>query len=448
MSISNRKEALILFAGDVGLLVAALWLTLLVRYAELPDATLFVGHIVPFCILFLVWVANFFIAGLYEKHTLLLKSRLPNILLNTQVINSVIAVLFFYFIPYFVITPKTNLFIYLAVSSVLILGWRIFGVPALGFRRKQKAILIGSGEEMRELRDEVNGNLRYSLVFVSSIDLDELSGIDFQDEVLNIIYGEGISTVVIDLKNERVEPILPRLYNLIFSGVRFIDKYKVYEDIFDRVPLSLVGYNWFLENISSVSHMWYDALKRMMDIVVSLVFGVVSLAVYPFVYIAIKLDDGGPLFFRALRVGRNNHVIQLLKFRSMSTASAGGGIEDTPHITRVGAFLRNMRIDELPQLWNVLRGDVSLVGPRPETPALVAFYEKEIPYYNIRSLIKPGLSGWAQIYHQEHPHHGVAVLETKTKLSYDLYYIKNRSFLLDLKIALKTIKTLLSRVGK
>lgn len=448
MSISNKKEALILFAGDVILLVAALWLTLLVRYAELPDGALFAGHIVPFGILFLVWVANFFIAGLYEKHTLLLKSRLPNILLNTQIINSVIAVLFFYFIPYFVITPKTNLFIYLAVSSVLILGWRIFGVPALGFRKKQKAILIGSGEEMRELRDEVNGNLRYSLVFVSSVDLNELSGIDFEDEVLNTIYGDGISTVVIDLKNERVEPILPRLYNLIFSGVRFVDKYKVYEDIFDRIPLSLVGYNWFLENVSSAAHMGYDALKRIMDVIVSITLGVVSSVVYPFVYIAIKLDDGGPLFFRAERVGRNNHIIQLLKFRSMGMASAGGGIETSPHITLVGEFLRNTRIDELPQLWNVLKGDISLVGPRPETPALVKLYEKEIPYYNIRSLIKPGLSGWAQIYHQEHPHHGVAVSETKTKLSYDFYYIKNRSFLLDLKIVLKTIKTLLSRVGK
>lgn len=448
MSISNRKEAFILFAGDVILLVAALWLTLLVRYAELPDGALFAGHIVPFGILFLVWVANFFIAGLYEKHTLLLKSRLPNILLNTQVINSVIAVLFFYFIPYFVITPKTNLFIYLAVSSVLILGWRIFGVPALGFRKKQKAILIGSGEEMRELRDEVNGNLRYSLVFVSSVDLNELSGIDFEDEVLSTIYSEGISTVVIDLKNERVEPILPRLYNLIFSGVRFVDKYKVYEDIFDRIPFSLVGYNWFLENVSSASHMGYDALKRIMDVIIGTTLGAVSLIVYPFVYTAIKLDDGGPIFFRAERVGRNNHTIHLLKFRSMEMASAGGGIETSPHITRVGEFLRNTRIDELPQLWNVLKGDISLVGPRPETPALVKLYEKEIPYYNIRSLIKPGLSGWAQIYHQEHPHHGVAVSETKTKLSYDLYYIKNRSFLLDLKIALKTIKTLLSRTGK
>ena len=116
-------------------------------------------------------------------------------------------------------------------------------------------------------------------------------------------------------------------------------------------------------------------------------------------------------------------------------------------VTRVGSFLRASRIDELPQLWNVFKGDISLIGPRPELPALVKRYSEEIPYYNVRHLIKPGLSGWAQIYHDQHSHHEVDTLETKNKLSYDLYYIKNRSLMLDLKIALKTLKILLSRSG-
>ena len=116
-------------------------------------------------------------------------------------------------------------------------------------------------------------------------------------------------------------------------------------------------------------------------------------------------------------------------------------------ITRVGKFIRLTRIDELPQLWNVLRGDISLVGPRPEFPSLVAVYEKEIPYYNVRHLIQPGLSGWAQIYHSAHPHHAVAVNDTRDKLSYDLYYVKHRSFLLDLRIALQTFKALISKSG-
>jgi lipopolysaccharide/colanic/teichoic acid biosynthesis glycosyltransferase len=117
-------------------------------------------------------------------------------------------------------------------------------------------------------------------------------------------------------------------------------------------------------------------------------------------------------------------------------------------LTRVGPFLRNTRIDELPQIWSVIKGDLSFIGPRPELPSGVQLYEKEIPYYSVRHLIKPGLSGWAQILQENHPHHGFGVEETKEKLAYDLYYIKNRSAILDLKIALKTIKTLVRVVGK
>jgi lipopolysaccharide/colanic/teichoic acid biosynthesis glycosyltransferase len=124
-----------------------------------------------------------------------------------------------------------------------------------------------------------------------------------------------------------------------------------------------------------------------------------------------------------------------------------GATAQKNRVTKVGAFLRKTRIDELPQLWNVLRGDLSLIGPRPELPALAAVYEKEIPYYNVRHLIKPGLSGWAQLYQRVPPKGAVATNETKSKLSYDLYYLKNRSMMLDFKIALKTIKTLVSRNG-
>ncbi|OGZ44769.1 MAG: hypothetical protein A3J54_01255 [Candidatus Ryanbacteria bacterium RIFCSPHIGHO2_02_FULL_45_13b] len=440
MDIGNKKESLILFVGDIFFFFMALWLTLVVRYAELPAQELLMNHLAPFSILSVAWVLVFFIAGLYEKHTRILKSRLPSVIFNAQVTNSIIAVLFFYFIPYFGITPKTNLFIYLFVSFALVLLWRLSLVPSLGFRKRENAILIGSGEEMKELKEEVNNNPRYNLKFISSIDLNEINSLDFQDEILNTIYSEGVSSIVIDLKNEKVGPILPRLYNLIFSKIKFIDKYKIYEDIFDRVPLSLVEYNWFLENISSSSRAGYDVVKRVMDITLSFFLGALSLVVYPFVIVAIKFDDGESIFFTQERVGQNNKIINILKFRSMTEG-------EPKHVTRVGEFLRRTRIDELPQLWNVLRGDLSLVGPRPEVPSLVKVYEKEIPYYNVRHLIKPGLSGWAQLYHQNHPHHEADAHETKVKLSYDLYYIKNRSLILELKIALKTLKVLLSRKG-
>ena len=250
MIAPNRFEKWLLFAGDVAAFFAALWLMLLLRYGKFPDTNVFFLHLAPFSILFLVWLLVFFIAGLYQKHTVILKSRLPTLLFNTLVVNTVVAVSFFYFIPYFVITPKTNLFIYLAVSFALILLWRIYGFPLLASRRKQNALLIGRGEEMRELYDEVNNNSRYSIRFVSSIDLGSIDKLDFQEEVMKTIYAQEVAIVAVDLRSEKMAPVLPHLYNLIFSKIRFIDMYKIYEDIFDRVPLSLLHYNWFLENIS------------------------------------------------------------------------------------------------------------------------------------------------------------------------------------------------------
>ena len=435
-----------LFIGDVVAFYAALWLMLLVRYNSIPSPANLYLHVPPFSILFLVWIAVFFIAGLYEKHTLILKSKIGNIILRAQITNSVLAFLFFYFIPFFGITPKTNLFIYLVISFGLISFWRLTLFPLFEKGEKENAILIGNGEEMRELEREVNHNPRYAIKFISSIDLNTIKSLDFKEEILNRIYAENVHLIAADFKNEKVETLLPSLYNLIFSKVRFIDMHKVYEDIFDRIPLSLVKESWFLQNISGSAQKGYDFLKRGMDLILATVLGAVSLILYPFVYVAIKLEDGGPVFFVQERIGKNNKVIRIRKFRSLEVHHSPDGVAQDPKTTKVGKFLRKTRIDELPQLWNVFRGDLSMIGPRPEIPALAMLYEKEIPFYNVRYLIKPGLSGWAQLY-GEHGHGGLAVDETRNKLSYDLYYIKNRSFMLDLKIALRTIKTLLSREG-
>jgi exopolysaccharide biosynthesis polyprenyl glycosylphosphotransferase len=440
MTISGKKETLALFLGDVVLLYFSLWSALAIREWGIPSGRAWELHFWPFTIIMAVWILVFFISGLYEKHTLILKSRLPSTVFNAQVVNSFIAVLFFYFIPYFGIAPKTNLFVYLIISSGLILVWRIYGDRFLHPLVKQKGIIVGSGEEMKELLEEVNNNPRYGLQFISSVDLDRIAGVDFQEEILSRVYSEEVQIIAIDLKNEKVEPILPHLYNLIFSRVKFIDMYKIYEDLFDRVPLSLVRYNWFLENISTETRTAYDVVKRIVDVVISSAAGVLSLLVYPFVALAIKLDDVGSIFFEQERIGQNNKIIKVRKFRSMSEKESG-------KVTKTGKWLRALRIDELPQLWSVFKGDMSMIGPRPEIPALVKHYEEEIPYYNIRHLIKPGLSGWAQLYHSDPPKVNADALKTRRKLSYDLYYIKNRSLMLDLKIALKTIKALLSRSG-
>lgn len=440
MPTFKYKESLLLLVGDITALISALWLSLFLRSFEFPDGALFLEHVAPFSILFVIWVLVYYIAGLYDRHTLMLRSGLLGILFNTQIVNSFIGVLFFYFTPFVGIAPKTILVFFLFISFGLLSLWRMYGRVLIGSKRKERAILIGSGGESKELWRVVNASKHYDLEFYTMIDIENLGTIDFDDEVVRTIYSKNITTVVIDLKNDKIAAILPKLYNLIFFKIKFIDIYRVYEDVFDRIPLSLVGYSWFLENISSSTHIGYDFLKRMMDVLIGGVLLLLSLVVYPFVLVAIYLEDGRPFFFFQERVGKGNIPIRIIKFRTMNNPT-------DKQITKVGDFLRVSRIDELPQLWNILGGSLSLVGPRPELPALVAHYEKEIPYYSVRHLIKPGLSGWAQIKDYNAPRIIADVQKTKSKLSYDLYYLKNRSFVLDLKIALKTLKTLVTRSG-
>ncbi len=448
MSALNKREPFFLFLGDIVIFYVSLWLTLLIRYRYIPENDLLSVHIIPFSVLFIVWFLILFIGGLYEKRITTLRHKLPSTILKTQLFNCVIAVLFFYFIPIFGITPKTILFIYLLVSFVLMLVWRIYGQRLFGTRDRQNAILIAGGKEMKEFHKEVNANTHYNVHIVSVIDLDATQNVDFEKEVVESLKTFNASMIIVDFRDDRVETILPRLYNLIFTGVIFTDMHKVYEDVFDRIPLSLIKYSWFLEHISLTPKIGYDMLKRLMDISAGVILGALSLPFYPVVYIVMMFDEGKGLFSIQERVGQNNRPIKMLKFRTMKIANDGGtwGTGEN-YVTKVGEFLRKTRIDELPQLWNVFVGDISLIGPRPEFFAAVKQYEEEIPYYGVRHLIKPGLSGWAQIYHDNHPHHGVVIDATKEKLSYDLYYIKNRSFMLDIIIALKTIKKMISRSG-
>lgn len=440
--VYNRFESTILFLGDIAVFYVSLWLMLAIRYTEFPTRGLFENHFFPFTLLFGVWLIVYYIAGLYDKDITLFKKKLVRVVLKTQITNTVFAVTFFYFIPYFGITPKTNLFIYLAVSLVLILAWRIYGKSFVSGNTKKNALIIGGDDEIQNIMKE---GKRFNINFISSINPDDLVGMDIQKEIVPMIYTESVELIAVDLRNRNILPLLPHLYNFIFSNVRFVDMYKLYEEMFDRIPLSTLEYNWFLENISARPHFAYDALKRIIDILLAVVLGVFALILVPFVWIGIKIQDGGKVFIVQKRIGQNNEVIRLVKYRTM-TGDDGGkwiGTEDNRH-TPFGKFLRKTRIDELPQLWNVIKGDISLIGPRPDILDLGRQLEQDIPFYTIRNIIKPGLSGWAQIKQNKPPQ---SLEETKMRLSYDLYYIKNRSFLLDIRIALKTIKTLLSREG-
>lgn len=428
------------------MLILALLGSLFVRYGEAPSERLFTSHLTYFLPVMLVWVLVFFMAGLYERTTQLWHRRLPQTLLRVQVINLFLAVAMFYlFIPD--ISPKTILAIFLFLSSGLLVLWRLNIFPLISARRRPVALLVGRGIEAAELYRELSANPRLGFTMVGFVNLDTESRPDSVKELVAQARQEHtLQAVIVDVADPALQPLRPFLYDLSAEGVKIMNLYTTYEDLFGRVPLVALEHTWFPEKIKQAS-VGYQSAKRILDVLVAVILGVCSLPLYVFAYLAIKLDDGGDFFIIQERVGYHHHLMRIYKIRTMRRNDAGNYGGEPNAVTRVGRWLRLTRVDELPQLWNVLRGDLSLVGPRPELPALVALYEKQIPYYNLRHQVPPGLSGWAQIYQERHPHHREAVAETVEKLSYDLYYLRHRSWWLDLVIMLKTVKALISRAG-
>ncbi len=438
--VINRKEPLILGAGDLFLLVFSLWATLVLRYGELPSAELIQAHAWPFAIVFALSRVAFYISGLYSRAIHVARSSLPGTILAAQTGNGLIAVIIFYFVPTFSVTPKVNLFIYLFLSSAFVILWRLNTHQLMSLRRKSPALVVGSSPEAAELIEEMSHNSRVGLYCREKVTADKLiqsmeaSSDDFQ-------------YVIADADDPAIETVLPEVYRRFFAKASIIDLHELYEEVFDRIPLSRMDHGWVMSQVSSISPVLYDAMKRLADIILSLVVGLAALVAYPFVAVAIKLEDGGPVFIAQERVGKHGKPIRISKFRSMQRNDsdkwvAEGGTEN--RVTRVGRFIRKTRIDELPQALSILRGDMSIIGPRADVAGLAVRLEKEIPYYAVRTVIAPGLTGWAQINQEKPPQ---SVEETKLRLSYDLYYITRRSLGLDLRIALRTLKTLLSRVG-
>ena len=237
MNALHRKDHGWALLGDIIVLVLSLYFTLLLRSRGFPSAEVLAGHIAPFSILFALSLLINFIAGLYEKHTTLFKKRLPTTLFNVQFINAVVSIAFFYFIAYFAITPKIVLFVYLLISLLLMLVWRIFILPRIGSSKIQHAVLIGESEEINELKEEISHNSRYNISFVAEIkptgDATSLAA-----EITKLLTVRQIPVVVIDSNDSALAQVIPLLYPFALSGTLFFDVGALYEEIFDRIPLS------------------------------------------------------------------------------------------------------------------------------------------------------------------------------------------------------------------
>jgi exopolysaccharide biosynthesis polyprenyl glycosylphosphotransferase len=450
MQQTIRRNILLLIFGDGVSLLSALLIALIIRHGGWPGESVLIMHLIPFATLGALWLAVFFIAGLYDTHIPFIRRDIPDVILKAQVINMLFAALFFFVFPVG-ITPKTILALYLIVSTTLIVCWRLFLFPKMSTRHTTRAIIVGSGKEAKELSRVLNENPRFGCLCSEVVDIHTYPNAALIGEKLTeLVALHDIESVIADMSDEYAKRLAPLYYNLTFmnASVRFIPLHEVYEQLFHRVPLSLIGKTWFLENVATGKpKSGYVFLKRLGDIVGALILLVPCVILFPFIMIAIRLQDGGASIYTSERVGQYNKLVYIFKFRSMTGMDSGATLDTKHTVTPLGRFLRRTRLDELPQLWNILQGDLSFVGPRPELPARARVYAETIPYYNMRHLIKPGLSGWAQINNFEVPRGEVDIAGTIDKLSFDLFYLKRHSFFFDLEIILKTIKTMLLRSG-
>jgi lipopolysaccharide/colanic/teichoic acid biosynthesis glycosyltransferase len=225
----------------------------------------------------------------------------------------------------------------------------------------------------------------------------------------------------------------------------------LYEEMTGRVPIHHLESDWIIRSFTDQARVsgMYLLVKRLLDFIGGLAGLLIFFILFPFVALAILIDNGLPIFYSQPRLGQGGRQFKIYKYRTMrKDAEADGKVrpteENDPRVTRIGNFLRVTHMDELPQFWNVLRGDMSLVGPRAERPELVQAFQKQVPFYRARLLAKPGLTGWAQINYG----YVATVRDTEVKIEYDLYYIKHRSLAMDINIVLRTISTVLSRSGR
>jgi exopolysaccharide biosynthesis polyprenyl glycosylphosphotransferase len=451
MNLFVRGGTLLLLLGDFMVFLGALIVTLFVRYQQVPSEEVVREHLQPFFFLFCIWILVFLITGLYDRYISLVRKNIPILVLKVQFFNILIAALFFFVFP-FGIEPKTNLIIYLVISTIFVTLWRLYVYPRITAGKPMRALVIGESEEALAVARVFANNPFFKNIrpfLLSKKDIPDFE--EFRTSLHRFVEKHSPDMVIADMRDSFASRLVSDFYSLAFSdtNIRFFNLPTFYEQLHHRVPPSLIGESWLLENVTTGSpHYAHDVLKRCIDIVGAVLLLVPTLCIFPLVALAIKLDDRGPLLYRAERIGQFNKVIYILKFRTMSGRDNPKEALKTVHtVTKVGGILRKTRIDELPQLFNILMGDISFVGPRPEIPTLVEVYAEQIPYYNMRHLTKPGLSGWAQINNFDVPRGGVDVSRTIEKLSFDLYYLKHRSLLLDIEIALKTINTLLMRTG-
>jgi len=431
MSNTLRLKKLLLWAGDILILYISLLLTVFLGFWGSFSADILLLHLAPFSIIYLVWLIIFYIFGLYDLHLIKTKISFYSQAILAVGTSLIFGMLFFYTVPLFNIAPKTNLIINGLIFGILFLAWRNLFYALFSVHFLNRVAIVGTGTQVKELRKEIAERpyLGYQIV-----------PINLNQDFFQQIEKSNIDTVIFTEEFESDPKMLKALYFCLPARVNFLEFSRTYELIYEKIPISMISKAWFLENLREGERRFYDTVKRLFDIILAVLLLIFTSPLWILIALAIILEDRGPIIYSQKRIGRDRKPFVLYKFRSMRVGAEKGKAvwakRKDKRVTKVGGFLRKIHLDEIPQMINVIRGDISLVGPRPERPEFVEKLEKEIPHYHLRHLIKPGFTGWAQIKFR----YGRSIMDSHEKFQYDLYYLKNRNILLDMGILLRTFQ--------
>ena len=402
-------------------------------------------------------LTSFYLFDLYDFVVMHDRRELVLRMLQALGLAWIALALTFYALPQVMIGRGVTL-ISLPLALFLMVGWRlaihwILGHPELG----ERILIVGSGPFAVEIARETLERKDAGFRVIGFVDNDPaLVGkslinpkvIGLTSELSSLVTRESIDRIVVAIGDRRGQFPTQELLKLSLSGeVSIEESAAFYERLTGRVLLDMIRPSWLIFSSRGRRARFNELIRTCMHRAVALVGAILSLPIATVTAILIKLESRGPVLYRQERVGKQGRIFTVMKFRSMRVnAEKDGPVwakTDDQRMTRVGRIIRKIRVDEIPQFWNILRGDMNFVGPRPERPHFVEQLAQEIPYYEQRHLIAPGLTGWAQI---KYPY-GASIDDARQKLQYDLYYIKNQNLALDATILFETIKTILFGKG-
>ncbi|MDP3901438.1 MAG: sugar transferase [bacterium] len=439
MDLLAKIKQVALIIGDLIIAYIALVITLYIRYGEFSNEVI-QWHWWPFTITFLIWLIVFYIGNLYDL------SYLKNSIEFLKQWGSVLGVAFllsimiFYFIPGVIIAPKTNLFLVITIFGLLNYFWRTGYNNLLSTGSPyNKVLLIGYNQTTQELADYISQNpqLGYDIKFWMK---EGLRDKEF-DHLAQIIIANKINVLAVPAHIKKDSKAGRLIYKNLTLGIEVFDLAELYERVFQKIPLAELEEVWFLENLTK-KHRLYEFLKRPVEVLSAIIIGLITLPLSCLIYLFIKVISPGPAIFSQRRAGKGSSEFTIYKFRTMRLDAEKNGPQwadkNDRRVLPLGNLLRKSHLDELPQIINIIRGDLSLVGPRPERPEFIEKLRIEIPYYDLRHIIRPGITGWAQINYR----YGASVEDAYEKSQYDIFYIKSRSLVLDILIVIKTLRLL------